>query len=612
MQRKTPEQIDPSVDPELRLAEEELRHRLDLANLLARLEMAESAQRRSAFLAEASALLASSLDYEATLSSLARLTIPFVADYCILYEMQEDGGIRQVALAHVDPEKERLLERLGRLYRPTLDNPASPVVGVIRTGSPRFSADPSPETAYAVTEDRQILAIYEELRPLSWMVLPLSLRGQTFGALFLATSDSGRRFGETDMQLGRELATRAAVAMDNSRLYREARRANAAKDQFLAALSHELRTPLAPVLAVISSLESDEALRREIGRELDMVRRNVELEARLIDDLLDLTRIARGKLELHCQSADLRQIAAHALQSCDAREVQRKRLCFVIDLDASDHAVWGDPPRLTQVFWNLLKNAVKFTSEGGTIHVRSHREAEEVVVEISDTGIGITADVLPRIFDAFEQADPAITRRFGGLGLGLAISKAIVELHGGRLEAVSPGRGQGATFTIRLPLAGPRVERVESPPVRQQPAAEAPRPIAAGASLRILLVEDHADTAEAMAELLSILGHQVTVAGDVATGRAAAEEALTGPGLDLVISDIGLPDGTGFDLMRELSGRYDGLRGIALSGYGTEEDIRKSREAGFLRHLTKPIDLGRLREVLRDLSLSSFSIPPLP
>jgi signal transduction histidine kinase/ActR/RegA family two-component response regulator len=595
--------IKPDIDPELRFAEEELHNRLDLATLLARLEMAESAQKRSAFLAEASALLASSLDYEATLSSLARLTVPFVADYCILYELQEGGEIHQVALAHVDPEKERLLELLGRLYRPHLDNAASPVVGVIRTGTPRYSAEPTPETAYAVTEDLQIRAIYEQLRPRSWMVLPLSIRGQTFGALFLATSDSGRRFGETEMQLGRELATRAAVAMDNSRLYREARRANAAKDQFLAALSHELRTPLAPVLAVISSLESDEKLRREIGRELSMVRRNVELEARLIDDLLDLTRIARGKLELHCQGADLRQIAAHALQSCDAQEVQRKRLCFVIDLDASDHVVWGDPPRLTQVFWNLLRNAVKFTPEGGTIRVHSRREEGEVVIEVADTGIGIAPDVLPRIFNAFEQADPAITRRFGGLGLGLAISKAIVEMHGGRLEAVSPGSGQGATFTLRLPLA-PNL-----PSLQQTKAEEPRRDVVATGSLRILLVEDHADTAEAMAELLSILGHQVTVAKDVATGRAAAEGALTGPGLDLVISDIGLPDGTGFDLMRELSSRH-GLRGIALSGYGTEDDLRKSREAGFLRHLTKPIDLGRLREVLRDLSLPSSSIPP--
>ncbi len=607
MQHKTTEQSEPLAVQEIRFSEEELRHRLHIADLLARLEMAESAERRSAFLAEASALLASSLDYEATLSSLARLTVPFVADYCILYELQEGREVRQVATAHVDPEKEELLERLGRLYHPTLDNPASPAAGVIRTGTPRFSADPSPETAYAVTEDHQVLAIYEQLQPRSWMVLPLSIRGQTFGALFLATSDSGRTFGETEMRLGRELATRAAVAMDNSRLYREARRANASKDQFLAALSHELRTPLAPVLAVISSMESDEKLRREIGRELSMVRRNVELEARLIDDLLDLTRIARGKLELCCQSADLRQIAGHALQSCDAQEVQRKRLCFVIDLEASEHAVWGDPPRLTQVFWNLLKNAVKFTPEGGTIQVRSRCGAEELAVEISDTGIGIAPDVLPRIFDAFEQADPAITRHFGGLGLGLAISKAIVELHGGRLQAASPGRGQGATFTIHLPLAG---ARAEDPPLRQPPIRE-PRPAAVEGPLRILLVEDHADTAEAMAELLTILGHQVTVAMDVASGRAAAEGAVAGPGLDLVISDIGLPDGTGFDLMRELSGSH-GLRGIALSGYGTEEDIQKSLEAGFLRHLTKPIDLGRLREVLRELSPLSSGIPPSP
>ncbi|HKH43303.1 MAG TPA: ATP-binding protein [Thermoanaerobaculia bacterium] len=570
---------------------------MSLAELTAAKEEAEAAQRRSAFLAEASALLAASLDYEATLSSLARLTVPRVADYCILYEIDEHREVRQVACAHVDPAKEPLLHRLGELYRPSLDNPDSFVARAVLSEGPLLLPSVSPETARTVTQDEALLAIYRQLAPRSAVVLPLAARGQALGSLLLATAESGRTYGESDLELGRELATRAAVAMDNARLYREAQRANAAKDQFLATLSHELRTPLAPVLAVVSALESDPRLRDLIGGALAVIRRNVELEARLIDDLLDLTRISRGKLELHVQPSDLRDALAHALQSCSAEEdASGKWIAVETELAAIDHTVCADVPRLTQVFWNLLKNAFKFTPDGGSIRVRTRNAGDGIEVEFSDTGIGIGADLLPRIFDSFEQGERSITRRFGGLGLGLAISKALVELHKGRIAVSSDGEGRGATFTVWLPRAAPRV--IED--ARTDSDTDGGRPdLRQGRPLRILLVEDHMDTAAALAELLDLMGHQVLVAHDVSSGLAAAATALQGEGLDLVISDLGLPDASGLDLMRELSGRH-GLRGIALSGYGTENDIRASREAGFALHLTKPVDLERLRAALRD------------
>lgn len=575
--------------------QEDLHH---LNELRAAKEAAEAAQLRSAFLAEASALLTASLDYEDTLASLARLSVPRVADYCVLYEMEEDE-IRQVAWAHVDPVKEPLLARIGERYRTSPGRKGSFVARAIGTGAPVLIPRSSLEIAKTTTIDPELLEIYLRLDPVSVLVLPLAARDQKLGALFLATAESRRVYGPADEELGRELATRAAVAMDNARLYREARRANAAKDQFLATLSHELRTPLAPVLAIISALESDPALCERIGGALAVVRRNVELEARLIDDLLDLTRITRGKLDLHLQPADLREIVAHGLQSCSAQEDDgSKWIAIETDFAAGDHAVCADTPRLTQVFWNLLKNALKFTPDGGAIRVSSRSETvagrEGVAVVIADTGIGIDADLLPRIFDAFEQGARSITRRFGGLGLGLAISKALVDLHGGRISVESAGPGAGTMFTVWLPLLRDQATAPEAGGAEiLSPAAEP----AAGRSLRILLVEDHPDTADAMAELLGILGHCVTVARDVASGLTAAEQALAGPGLDLVISDIGLPDGTGFDLMRVLSGRY-GLRGIALSGYGTEKDIQESRAAGFSLHLTKPVDLQRLRLAL--------------
>jgi signal transduction histidine kinase/methylmalonyl-CoA mutase cobalamin-binding subunit len=405
---------------------------------------------------------------------------------------------------------------------------------------------------------------------------------------------------EGKLQTAKEEAE--AIARENARLYREAWAANEAKDQFLATLSHELRTPLTPVLALVASLAEDPRLPAELSGSLAVIRRNVELESRLIDDLLDLTRISRGKLELQCRSTDVRQVVEHALET-SAQGLEAKELRLSTDLAARDHHVWGDAPRLTQVFWNLLSNAIKFTPPGGEITVRSGIEPGEggkrdLVVRVADTGIGIEPDVLPRIFGAFEQADRRITRQFGGLGLGLAVSRALVELHGGRLAAASDGRDQGATFEVRLPVDSPEMDLDETAVMRARPSLQ--ENAGAVRLLRILLVEDHPDTAEAMAEVLRLLGHEVTVAGTVAEALDAAEAAAARSGFELVVSDLGLPDGSGQDLMRELVKRH-ALPGIALSGYGMEEDVRKSLEAGFTVHLTKPVTPQRLRDAIRQV-----------
>jgi signal transduction histidine kinase/CheY-like chemotaxis protein len=369
--------------------------------------------------------------------------------------------------------------------------------------------------------------------------------------------------------------------------------ANQAKDRFLATLSHELRTPLTPVLAMVSGFEGDERLPADVRSHLAMMRRNLELEARLIDDILDLTRITRGKLELRREPADLVQILEHALQTVE-QDVLVKRLRIVTQLPREDRLLWVDSPRLTQVFWNLLHNASKFTPEGGTITVRTRRDGDGHVVEVADTGMGIEAEALEHIFDAFDQGRPGMAHRFGGLGLGLAISKAIVEMHGGSLTAFSGGRNQGATFAVRLPASdGLTLARAEAVPSLE------PRSLSPG-SPHLLLIEDHTDTAQAMAELLKGLGYQVTLAASVATGIEAAERARRDGGrIDLVVSDLGLPDGSGLDLMRTLSSRY-GLRGIALSGYGMEDDLQKSREAGFEKHVTKPVSLQALQAALKE------------
>ena len=393
----------------------------------------------------------------------------------------------------------------------------------------------------------------------------------------------------------------------------EAEAASRAKDHFLATLSHELRTPLTPVLALVSALQRDDRLPQDVQEDIAIIFRNIELEARLIDDLLDITRIARGKLELQFDTRDIRPIILHAIQTCCAHEASEKMIVCHEDLTEGAHTARVDAGRLTQVFWNLLKNAIKFTPPGGQIFVTTRREVDEGVswlaVEVRDTGIGITPDVLPRIFGAFVQGDRKITQQFGGLGLGLAISKAIMDAHGGTISAHSEGPGHGATFCIRLPLCNPAeatgVAPEKTPAIPTESNLEAP-------ATRLLLVEDHVDTAHVMARMLRRSGFHVTVATSIAQGlaeTAAAHGAVDANGrthpIQLVISDLGLPDGSGTELMRELSEKYR-LPGIALSGFGMEDDVRRSEIAGFSRHLTKPVDfeilLANVREVLAQLS----------
>ena len=398
---------------------------------------------------------------------------------------------------------------------------------------------------------------------------------------------------ERDELLARERQARA-----------EAERANKAKDEFLAVLSHELRTPLTPVLLTTTLLEGAPGLPPELRDDLLTIRRNVELEARLIDDLLDLTRIARGKLQLDLQTTDLHSLIRSAADICH----QGDELRLTLELQATRHHVRGDPARLQQVFWNLLSNAHKFTPTGGSITVRSRSTApdERIRVEVIDTGVGIDPRALPRIFAAFEQGHE-VGRRFGGLGLGLAITKALVDAQGGRITAHSDGPGRGATFVVELPtVRAPTPAPLGGTPAqpandlndsaanaRARASASAATPTSTRA-LRILVVEDHEPTRCVMTKLLADLGHLPVSAGGIESALRAVE---SNP-IDLVISDLGLPDGTGHELMRAIRRRFD-IRGIALSGYGMEEDLRRSEEAGFAEHLIKPVDLGRLEAAIR-------------
>jgi len=379
--------------------------------------------------------------------------------------------------------------------------------------------------------------------------------------------------------------------------------ASRAKDDFLAALSHELRTPLNPALMIASEAAEDPGLPASARADFATIRNSIELEAGLIDDLLDLTRITRGKLAFERRPLDIHGVLRQALLAVQP-EVERRNLVLELDLAACRLEVDGDAIRLQQVFWNVLRNAAKFTSESGRIHVSSRNDAGAVIVSIADNGIGMSRDELDRIFHPFAQGDHAVegvSRQFGGLGLGLSIARRLVEHHGGCITAFSDGPGQGATLEIKLPLSAER----ESPPDRPAESRRGSRSSGYGAAgaarsapaVRILLVEDHTSTRQTLVRLLSRRGHRVKAAANVAEALVLAAD----DSFDLLVSDIGLPDGDGCNLMEELRRRHPNLPGIALSGYGMEKDVARSRAVGFARHFIKPVDVLTIDRAIAEL-----------
>jgi signal transduction histidine kinase len=362
--------------------------------------------------------------------------------------------------------------------------------------------------------------------------------------------------------------------------------ANRAKDDFLAVLSHELRMPLNPALLLASEAADDPQVPKELRERFNAIAGHILLEARLIDDLLDLTRVSRGKLSLEKKPVDIHLAFKEALGTVQ-EEVQKKELRLECHLLAGQFMVLGDFVRLQQVFWNVLKNAVKFTSSGGRVKIETSLDSNQIVFHVTDTGIGMSPKEIDCAFNAFAQGEHSQSKshRFGGLGLGLSITKRLVELHAGNIQAESPGRDKGTTLTIKLPLARTAVNAVDvSNSSNGSPVKH----------LRILLVEDHESTRLTLIDLLKRREHLVTAAGSVDEARRISKREK----FDLVLSDIGLPDGNGYALMAELKQNY-GLPGIALTGYGMEQDIEKAKNAGFTVHLTKPIHVDLLEKALQ-------------
>lgn len=436
-----------------------------------------------------------------------------------------------------------------------------------------FLVEPAGRLAIAARADRVSMAVFiAGSLFIVWVCVRLR-RAISFAAQAKARQESAA-----------ETARKMEVLLQETRDAKEAaENASRVKDQFIAALSHELRTPLTPVIATVTALEHQPALPADLRADMELVHRNVELEATLINDLLDVTTVTRGTMVMHPEVVDTEACLQTALRICQD-EIEAKHLKVSLSLTAARHYVWADPARLRQVFWHLLRNAVKFTPEGGQISLRSDNDDGHLNVKIADTGIGIPPEILPRVFEPFEQGAKTAAEPMRGLGLGLSVARAIVKLHEGNLTVLSKGKDKGATFTVELATV-PEVGQAPPPPVVSELRENRPQ--------QILLVDDHQDTLQTVARLLRRWGYAVTTA----TSVHSALELVETENFKLIISDLGLPDGSGLEIMRQVKEHYN-LHGIALSGYGTEEDIRKSREAGFTEHLVKPVNFDTLHAVI--------------
>ncbi|MBA3231351.1 MAG: GAF domain-containing protein [Acidobacteria bacterium] len=531
------------------------------------------------FLAEASRVLASSLDYNSTLQALARLAVPVFGEYCAIDVQREDGRFERIELVVQEPSRQPIADAL-KAFPPAL-SVDSPAARAIRTGETVVSHDCPPELLEQSAQSPAHLELLRHFAVTSFVMVPLRARGRTLG-LLTAGSFSHRRYDERDKAFAEDVAARAALALDNALLYRDAQEANRLKEDFLATLSHELRTPLNALLGwtqILKAPHLDEAAR---SRALTSIERNARAQAVLIDDLLDLSRVTSGKLRLNQQVVDIPAVVLGAVDSlrpaARARDIE---LSAAVVTPAGE--VLGDPDRLQQVVWNLLSNSVKFTPPGGRIDVSVEEPAGAVQITVTDSGQGITAELLPFVFERFRQGDSSTTRAQGGLGLGLAIVRHLVDLHGGSVEASSGGTGAGARFIVTLPA---RSHGVATAPRRDDEAGrEVPL-----AGMRILGLDGHEDTRELLLSTLRSAGADVMVVGSVDTALVALDSFRP----RVIVADTDERGGE-HSLARELRARGGRMPPvIALSGRrpgeALEDHEKQALETGFAARLVKPVD----------------------
>ncbi len=598
------------VEAQLALLRTRREHESELRGALDRSEQARLRAKHTEdllrFFVEAGKVLSESLDVGETLTRLARLCVPRLADWASVDMLGADGRIERVAVEHIDPTRVQLARDLWQRSPAQLED-AHGVGLVLRTGRSELIPVIDDALLREAIADPAVLADVRALGLRSSMCVPLFDRGEPVGAISFVASDSQRTFSDDDLRVAEELARRASMAVEHARLYTEARTASRLKDEFLATVSHELRTPLNAILGWARLLRGG-APQAKVERALETIERNALAQVQLIEDLLDVSRIVSGKLRLDVQPFDLPQVVEAAIDSVrPALEAKGVRLLPTIDPRAGPIA--GDPQRVQQVVWNLLTNAIKFTPKGGRIQLVLERIDSHVELTVSDTGQGIAKEILPFVFDRFRQADGSTTRVHGGLGLGLAISRHIVEAHGGTIHVSSEGAGRGAAFVVKLPLSTLRSEAkgplLPRRAMREIPALEYPKELQ---GLTVLVIDDEPGTREVLTELLQRCGSTVLTAGSAEEGFAILESASP----RVILCDIGMPSLDGYAFIRTLRARPIDKGGrvpaAALTAYASTEDRRRALRAGFQMHIAKPVEPAELVAVIANLAQLSVAM----
>ncbi len=557
------------------------------------------------FLTEAGEMLGSSLDYQSTLARLTRLMVPRLADFCIV---QLDAvPPEQSPVADVNPERVAIIRELLRTY--PLQQDGRSHSAVVRTGKSVLVESVPEGYLEGLAETPEHLGLLRELRVVSWMVVPLRVQTTLLGTITLAMSESGRRYRAADLLLAEDLARRAAAAVDNARLYELSRQersraesAGRAKDEFVAMVSHELRTPLNVIIGWVRLLRTGTLPEKTKEQALAVVERNANAQSQLVADLLDISRAMTGSVRLKPAQVDVGNVIDLALE--DARfAMEAKRLRLRTEIASEGTVMRGDSERLRQVLSNILLNAIKFTPKDGEISITLQRIESDLQLTVSDTGIGITADFLPHVFDSFRQSDSRTTRSHGGLGIGLSIAKHLVELHAGKITAHSEGSGRGATFVVRLPIS-PVISTtfgVGKVSATAPQGRELARPEALAGST-VLVVDDEDDARELLRVVLESCSVNVLEASTV---RDALTTIATQP-VDFIVSDIGMPEEDGYSLIRKVRALADQGKArtpaIALTAFASPEDRTMALLEGFNVHMTKPTEPGELLLALADLA----------
>jgi PAS domain S-box-containing protein len=570
------------------------------ADLLVRERVARAeatASRRLGFLSEASRLLTASLDSEATLLSVARLSVPFLADWCLIYILDDNGSTRRVAVAQADTSKGDLAHNLGLHHSPDIPMWISET---LEGGHARTFPEITPALLASLAVNEEHFQTIQAMEARSAMVVPLTARGRTLGVIVLVSAESERSFHEADQELAEDLARRCAYAVDNARLYSEvivqrdkAEKASRVKDEFLAILSHELRNPLVPILGWSRILKTRAVITDDVLNEgILSLERNAHNIQRLVDDCLELVRTSTRTIRLALEQVDANQIVAASIEAIVplAREKGLK-----LDLELAHEPLWvlGDRTRLEQVVVNLLTNAVKYTPSG-SIQIRSAVSGNEAIISVRDTGVGIAPDFIEKVFEPFRQASSAWLTSESGLGIGLSIAHEIVRLHAGKIWAESEGLHRGSLFSVSLPHSSGSGEAQSIDAATPISHRSTPR------KLRLLVVEDSSDVLLLIRQELEWNGYQVYVAKNGSVAFEIAKRELP----DLIISDIKMPEIDGYQLIRMVREvpELAKVPAIAMTGFGMERDIEMAKSVGYSAHLVKPIDMDQMNQLIQQLT----------